>query len=299
MRARIFSLLLAGVAAWGAAGCGDTDSNGAGDRDQFLAQLCDELAPCCEAAGRPADGAQCRAFYSAFVGSAGYDQAAADACLTEFRARKDACDTSTRTAPSCGKVFSTTSGTKQPGEACDSESDCAASDEGDVECESDYIDGATVQQCQVRIPGTAGSAPCVGTVDGNVTYYSGARDGIPAKGYLCDVADGLSCDSTTGACKALAAVGEACTGECVPSAYCEFATGVCQERLAIGSACQNDDDCVAKAFCAASTKVCTAALASGAACESSAECESKSCTNQKCASDGLNDLSLALLCGTN
>ncbi len=53
--AGVFGLVLAAV------GCGESDS-GAGTQDQFISQLCAEFADCCEAADRPSDGAQCRAF---------------------------------------------------------------------------------------------------------------------------------------------------------------------------------------------------------------------------------------------
>lgn len=294
MRARIWAWCLTGMALALVGGCGESEADGS---DQFIADLCAELAPCCARAGRPSDGAQCRAFYSAFVGSASFDQAAADDCLAEFRASEDSCDLGSRSAPSCAKVFSSSGGTKQPGEACDSDSDCASQPEGRVECASEYVDGANIQQCQLRLPGKAGSSPCIGTVDGNLTYYSGVQDSIPATGYLCDLADGLSCDSQTGACEALAALGEPCTGECVPSAYCSFPDRVCTARVAVGEPCAPAEECVEEAYCETDSGSCVARRETGAACETSQECQSGNCTNQKCAANS--DLSLVLLCGTN
>jgi hypothetical protein len=282
-----------------AVGCGDSKSDGAGDREQFLSQLCAEFSDCCKAAGRPSDGSQCRAFYGAFTSASSYDQAAASTCLDEVRAQGSAkCDASSTTTPSCGKVFAT-SGTKQPGEACEDDSDCAPPASGRVECASDFGAGATVQQCQVRLPGKAGSTPCIGTVEGKITYYSGSTDGIPAMGYLCDRADGLSCDSQTGACESLSAVGEACAGsrDCVTSGYCAFAEGVCKARAAVGATCSGDDECVAGAYCDPAAKACAATRANGAACTADAECESDNCVNMKCAVE--DDLSLTFLCGTN
>ena len=298
MKAQILAVLLGGAWAFGVVGCGESKSDGAGDRDQFLAQLCDEFAGCCKAAGRPSDGAQCRAFYSAFAPATGYDQAAATACLDEVRALSNKCD-SISSAASCSNVFAP-GGTKQPGETCEDDSDCAAADSGRVECVSNYVDGANVQQCQVRLPGTAGSTPCVATRDGNITFYSGIADGIPATGYVCDLADGLSCDSQSGACKSLAAVGQPCTGsayQCVTSAYCAFPENLCQARLALGAACQDDDECIAGAYCEPGGNTCAARHALGATCANNAECESDNCTNLKCAAE--NDLSLAFLCGSN
>jgi hypothetical protein len=282
-----------------AVGCGK-DSDGAGDKDQFISRLCDELADCCEAAGRPSDGAQCRVFYGAFAPSGAYDQAAGSACLEEIRAAGERkCEASSMTTPSCSKVFAS-GGTHKPGEACEDDSDCAPSASGRVECVSNYSAGATTRQCQVRAPGQAGSSPCVGTVDGNVTYSSGSSDAVPAMGYLCALDDGLSCDTRTGACEALGAEGAPCSGgsyQCVSSAYCAFSEGVCKSRLAIGATCQRDDECQAGAYCTADGQVCAGRRAAGQACASNAECESDNCTNTQCAPE--NNLALAFLCGSN
>jgi hypothetical protein len=297
MRAAIWAMFLGGALSSVAVGCGD-DSDGAGDKEHFISQLCAEYAGCCEAAGRPSDGAQCRAFYGAFVSAASYDQAAADACLEELRAEPDICDNGSASTPSCSRVFSSARGTKKPGEPCEDDDDCAAAEAGRVECVSSFSAGASVQQCQVRLPGQAGSSPCVGTVDGNITYYSGTDDTIPPTGYLCDRADGISCNGQTGACESLAAVGEPCSGsQCVPSAYCDFMEGVCKQQLELGAACTDDEECMEDAYCATSGKTCAARAATGAACTTNAECASDRCTNQKCAVE--ENLSLTFLCGTN
>ena len=296
MSLRVAIVCLLGAVASSVVGCSSSDSS-AGNKDQFIRQLCEEYSPCCKMAGRPSDGAQCRAFYGAFAPSTGYDPAVGEACLKEVRARKDVCDTSNDAAPSCGKVFgSANRGTAKPGEACEDDEDCAAPADGEVQCESDFSNGATVSQCQVRLTGVEGSTPCLGTVDGNVTIYSGSADGTPPSGYLCHVADGLSCQS--GACKKMPEVGESCTGgtyACVPSAYCDFAAKMCKARVAVGEACADDDECVASAYCETAGKTCTARHAVGEACTLNAECQSDSCTNQKCGSG--NDFALALLCG--
>jgi hypothetical protein len=300
MRVSFKAIAVAGLVGlgWAAVGCSDSDSGGAGTKDQFLAQVCDEYADCCVAAGRPGDGAQCRAFYGAFA-PPNYDQAAADACLAEIRALgADKCDFSLDT-PSCDKVFSE-GGTAQPGDPCEDDADCAPSGEGDVECVSDFSVDSTIQQCQVRATGVAGSTPCVGTVDGNVTFSSGSDDGIPTMGYLCHIADGLTCDSTSGACQPLGAVGEPCVGfdGCVPSAYCDFASNSCLARKALGEPCAGDDECQAGGYCdpgAATESTCLASRAQGEACTSNSECASDNCTNQKCGAN--DDLALAFLCG--
>jgi hypothetical protein len=301
MRASIMANLFRGalVVALSAVGCGGSNSGGAGNKDQFIAQLCAEFAGCCQAAGRPADGAQCRAFYGAFTSSANYDAAASNACLNEIRAQGDTkCLSSSMSTPSCRKVFSS-AGTKQPGEACDDVNDCALSDAGLVDCVSAFQNGATVQQCQLRLRGEAGSTPCVGTVNGNITTFVGEGDAIPATGYLCNIADGVSCDGQSGACTALSASGSAChsSSACVLSAYCDFGQSMCKDRVALGAACSTSEACAETAYCEQSSKTCVARHATGETCTTSNECISDNCTNQKCGAK--DDLELAFLCGSN
>ena len=293
-----------------AAACSSGDSGGsvAASSNSFVEQLCAEYAPCCAAAGKPADGAQCRAFYGAFTAGATYDPAAGSKCLEEIRAHKSSptfCQDgmSSRNAPSCAKAFGDGKvGTAKPGETCGEDDDCAPSSEGEVECRSDYKDGTTIKKCQVQVVGKAGDSPCLGTVDGNVTSYVGSSmSEMPTKGYLCNVADGLRCDSATAACQKIPKVGEPCTTAgsygCTKDAYCD-ATGskVCIARKTAGQACElYRDQCADGTYCHETTKVCTTSLADGTACAKSVECLSESCVNGKCEPRG--DFSTALLCG--
>lgn len=295
MRARIVSVLFVGAWLSGVVAC--SDDSGAGNKDDFIAKLCAEYMGCCKAAGRPSDGAQCRAFYGAFSSPGSYDQGAADACLTEVRARQDQCDSSSASAPSCGKVFSS-NGTKKPGEACEDNTDCVAPASGEVECVSDFSAGATTRQCQEQLPGSEGSTPCLGTRDGDSTSYSGV-DGLPATGYICDKADGLACNGQTDTCERLAAVGEACvsTAQCVRAAYCDFAGGQCKAQQALGAGCTSEEQCAEPSYCDSESKTCAALRAIGDACTSDAQCDKDDCTNGKCGAG--NDLALTFLCGSN
>lgn len=297
MRASITAVVFRAVLALGLAAVGCGDDGGAGNKDQFIKQICDAFRPCCEAAGRPSDGAQCRAFYGAFTSSSSYDQSAADACLNEFRAASDKCTNSALDTPSCGKVFASNTGSAKPGDACDQDSDCAPADGGKVECVHAFINNASVQQCQVRMVGKAGSSPCVGTINGNITY-SAAGDTLAPSGYTCDVAEGLGCDEDAGACAALPQIGETCaTGfvQCVSGAFCS--AGMCKAKSAAGGPCDFDSACAEGTYCPTDTKMCKATLADGAACTSSQECTSDDCTNGKCSAN--NDFTLTFLCGTN
>ena len=171
---------------------------------------------------------------------------------------------------------------------------------GEVECASEYVDGANIQQCQVQLPGEAGSSPCVGTRDGNVTSFAGSSDGIPETGYICDTADGLACDGQTLECVSIPKVGEACGNSfpsCASGAHCDFASDTCKAALAIGEPCTSDQDCGETGYCEPEAKECTARRQVGAACTKNVECESTSCTNMKCEAEV--DIGLAFVCGSN
>jgi hypothetical protein len=293
-----------------AAACSSSGNTGsvAGDRDSFISQYCNEFMPCCAQVGKPTDGSQCRAFIGAFAPSTGYDAAAANKCLDEVRAASKSATfcqdgMSSNTAPSCQAVFAQSSGgTRKPGETCSEDDDCASSTEGQVQCQSLYTGGMTIKKCQVQVVGKAGDSPCVGTVDGNVTSYSSSGETeIPVKGFLCYVKDGLRCDSTTKACKAIPKIGEACesfgSNSCTKDAYCDSSTKLCVARKAVGATCDtfSSDQCAEGTYCNSTTKVCTTALAIGAACTTSQECGENRCVNGKCEKSG--DLTTSFLCG--
>jgi hypothetical protein len=298
MRTPVAIIFFCAVVSCVVAGCGD--DNEAGNRDEFISQICAEYADCCAAAGLPADGSQCRAFYSAFAPSSGYDQAAGQACLDEVRLLPDKCANGALNTSSCEKVFAGSAGTSKPGEPCEDNRDCAPSDKGEIECVRHIGSGATVSQCEERLRGEQGSAPCLGTVEGNITSFSGGPAEPVPSGYLCHVADGLACDSQTGACQPLPKVGEPCGSgfsRCLPTAYCAFSDNTCQARLALGETCAQDEECQKGAYCAPASKSCETQLAVGDACTTNAECGSDACSNGKCA--GSNDFGLVLLCGSD
>jgi len=295
-----------GFALLGAAmGC---SSDGASSRDDFITKYCAEFAPCCAKVSRPTDGASCRVFVTALAPPS-FDSSAADACLTELRAAATSptfCDSAgSASGPSCNKVFGSAAGTAKPGEVCTKDEECAPSAAGKVICASLFNNGTEIRKCQVQVAGKAGDSPCSGTVDGNVTSFSGSgtvTDVAPMT-YLCNVADGVYCDSTSMKCAAIGMVGDACSAfggsySCAKTAYCDSATSKCTARKAAGDACTSfSDQCSAGNYCDDTTSKCVAALAVGAACASSQACASDSCVNGKCAAAGSDDLGLAFLCG--
>jgi hypothetical protein len=279
-------------------GCSSSSSSGS---NAFVSDYCAAFSTCCAKAGRPADGASCRAFIGAFTASSSFDQAAADKCLADINAAKskpDFCDNGT-SPPSCQNVFqsSSTGGTKSPGETCESDSECKASSEGKAECASVFKDSMTIQKCQIVVVGKAGDSPCVETIDGNGTsFHSSSTGDVPTKGYSCNKADGLVCDSKTEACVPLGKEGDTCSSDttCAKDLYCDFgSTSKCTPRVAVGGAC-TFSNCVTTAYCDNTSKTCVAKTPTGGACTSSSACEGGNCTNGKC---GSNDLGLAFLCG--
>lgn len=105
------------------------------------------------------------------------------------------------------------------GGACIVDADCAKSTEGTVGC------GIDAKICQLGVPGAVGSTPCLGTKGAAGTSAADSpfdRSSMEARGFLCDRADGLFCDSTTRACASLRAVGAACKNDnqCVVTAHC-------------------------------------------------------------------------------
>jgi hypothetical protein len=275
-----------------AGGCSSGDDAAAPvNADEFITELCADFEPCCAAAGLPADAARCRGIYETVIPREGYDSAAAGACLAEIRSLKDKCGGSEAT-PSCDRVFRGSGGTKQPGEECESASDCATPNEGTVLC--DFTGDSTARKCQVVLTGKNGSSPCVATIFGNVWIGEGSFE---SSGYSCNAGAGLACDAVSRECRPLANAGEKCVGGnyCVASAYCDRADSTCRPRDANGEACQ-DGSCVVGHYCG-DAGACVDQLKDGAVCTQSVQCLSNSCENGKC--EGRNDAAEALLCGSN
>jgi hypothetical protein len=281
----------------------------AGTADSFITQYCTLYSPCCAQAGLPTDGKQCRAVLTAFSGLGGtYDANAGSACLTQLNMLSSNGSTCANmdSATMCNSVYKGGSlGTKAPGAACMSDNECAASSDGRARCVFGFSGMAETQTCQIQVVGKAGDMPCIGTIDGNTTYSSGGgNQAPPSRGYTCNRADNIRCDSQSTMCTAIQDVGGACTfsssldNPCVKTAYCDTMQMKCVQRLALGATCDTfSDQCAAGAYCDSTSKKCTTALADGASCTMNESCVSRSCVNTTCAKSGSNDISLQLLCG--
>ena len=202
-RALLFALIPVAVLA---ACSSDKSSSSA-----FIEQYCSLLRPCCQPSttgGQPGSG--CIEFYSLF-GGGNIDAAKSDACIAEIHAHQTEmtfCSNVAALTPSCAQAFSSKSGTKAPGETCSSSREGAPSSEGKVTCAF----GSTAQTsiCQVVIDGKAGDTPCIGTRSGSGTNGSGSGS-APARGFVCDLAKDVWCNSKSGACEATKSVGAACS----------------------------------------------------------------------------------------
>jgi len=277
---------------------------GKSDSEKFADSYCAEVAKCCGLAGLPADGKMCHQWMAFAAAGGSYNASAGDACLAEMNAEVSAgtfCADLNSSGTACDTVFGTgSSGNKKPGETCSFDSDCAKSSQGDVLCAYLSTGSASINKCQLEIPGKAGDSPCVATKDGDFTSFytpSNATD-LLAQGYVCDVANGVTCQD--GTCVALTALGGACliSTECVRSAYCSYPQDVCTTKIAAGGACTGiaGSECVDSAFCDTAALVCKAKLANGATCTSSLQCQSDYCSNGTC--QGNSDLGMSLLCGS-
>ncbi|HEX8792597.1 MAG TPA: hypothetical protein VF765_16730 [Polyangiaceae bacterium] len=297
------------LAAWvfacsSGSGSGDTSS-----ASGFGQQFCQLLTPCCADAGLSTSGTVCQAFVSEAASKGSYDPSAGQACINALQgASKSAtfCTDFGGNIPQCNDVFGPGSNGAGPGQSCNTSSDCTKAPGGSAICysQTNFVDGGTTSTstCVQTQKGTAGQAPCVGTVQGNTTYFAFGSGTPPKMGYTCDVADGVYCDANTQKCTALGATGQTCNGDeqCVTSDYCAFGGtngSTCQPRIPVGSACTGNgtNECAPSSYCDSASGTCKAQLASGAACTTSQECQSSICNNGKCS--GSNDLGLALLCG--
>jgi hypothetical protein len=283
-----------GVVVWlalaGSQGCGGGSKNPA---DEFADIYCTEVAPCCARAVLPTDGQTCHQRLASLAQGNLYNAQAGRACLADVRAQASAgtlCAALVQSSlpPACASVYGTTSSGKQPGESCSAASNCAASSEGEVACVS-LPSSQDLAKCQVRVAGKAGDTPCVGTRDGAdiIPYLDNDATEIPARAFVCNIADGLRC--RFGTCTKMVAADGHCSlsWDCVPSAFCDPSTSTCKPRVASGGKCVTSDpvECMDGYYCGASAGQCTAKVANGGSCNASSMCGSGYCLNQVCAED--------------
>jgi hypothetical protein len=304
-------LLACGGSSTGSGGGSSGGSSVASTSSSFCQQYCDLLVPCCSTINKTGDSNKCQQLFSALAGSATYDSAKGSKCLDELRTAQSSptfCNMDSSVAPDCSGVLAQGGGgTKQPGEPCTADTDCATQTDGKVTCATSFDSktGAETKVCQDQIDGKEGDTPCAGTKDGNTTSFSGSgtQGPPPARAYICDVANGLYCDGTSLKCTKIQDVGGACSTSgstqyaCVKTAYCDFTKKQCVARLDVGADCSTAfDGCVDTAYCDQTTKKCTAALPAGSACTTSQQCGKAQCVNGKCNASSNGNIGLAFIC---
>ena len=295
-----------------AAACSSSNGGSSADAQGFAQQYCALIAPCCADAGLSTNGSQCEALISALTATSTYNATAGAACITAERqasASPGFCAGAGSSAAVCEQVFSaagTSGGTKQPGEACTTDADCAPAAGGGATCwmQTTFGDAgtSTTATCIQTTVGASGDAPCLGTINGGATFeqWSGSAP-PPDHAYTCNVADGLSCNATTAACTTLSTTGESCDddSDCVPADYCDYSTtggAECAARIADGGACPDMTGCATTSYCDATSQTCKALLGAGAACTDADVCQSSECLNGACSSPG-GGFGLTTLCG--
>lgn len=206
-------------------------SSASDDSSSFVSQYCELFTSCCSKYGMKNDGS-CVTFFTVSAASGTYDAVAGSACLDKMRAAKDEatfCEASVYPTP-CNWVFKM-KGSVAAGEKCAKEADCAPAAEGGVAC-AGATDAAKI--CQAQVAGKENDAPCVGTKNDSVTTFDYGATPTPSRGFLCDEAEGLYCNSATHACTRTVAVGAKCTGttgaECGREGTCATSSMTCEAK---------------------------------------------------------------------
>ena len=287
----------------GTSGSGGSSGTGGGAHDPstldgFFAALCASEAPCCVEGGFSADPAECLSFFRSLQVDVTYDAAKGADCVEWLRAstRDYTICLGTQTPPaSCDDALVAPQGERLPGDTCSTPADCAPSTEGEVDCHLELLSSTTTMKCQLQIRGKAADAPCLGTRDDTGTSGLVFEGGAPARGYICNLADGLYCDGT--ACAPTSPVGGPCdeTHLCDNASYCDFGAGACVARRALTAPCDADGQCLKSLYCNPENDACATRLATGAACTDSAQCASSICSNGSCYADDAG-LGLDLIC---
>jgi hypothetical protein len=248
--------------------------------------LCNNIGPCCNAAGIPHDPAQCHAVakakyllkieYSRFRPNIVYDADAARACVDAYETSAKACHDGPEIWRACRYVFA---GTLRPGEACARDEECfpdaqcVLADSGGRECQwSPFASrGKLGDRCRWTCFQDGGATVCVAPPGGG-------------SGTSCFTHEGLYCDRSTAVCAMAPGIGQSCDADvrCAGAdAFCD--NYVCANKRATGSCGSELDGCVATSYCELSAQQCTARKSTGAACTINNECRATDeCTEGTC-----------------
>jgi len=242
---------------------------------QWFKAQCSAMASCCDAAGLGYNPAACTddslSYVVKFVPSdATLNKDRIDACLGAVSGLYSQCTPKTsynfdwhaeeELFHLCAGVIE---GKAQPGEACSTILDCAATADGMTDC----LDG----HCQWILLAKEGE-PCEFMSDAPITHE-------------CSMPDGFYCgeDDT---CKPIGQPGEPCSSSMYPSCYegvCPSATSTCSAVLGLGDSCGSSDlQCTWDLRCSNATKKCVTAGTAGEACAEDVDCLSLTCIAGRC-----------------
>jgi hypothetical protein len=181
---------------------------GAGTAAAFIASYCNAIVPCCIQAGLPGRGQGCQAVLGALENPSTYNPTAGQMCLQSIQqlsTEPDFCTGTSSSSGVCDGVFASTpqgSGNVAPGSLCSSDGDCVAPAGGSGVCwqQTMFVDGgsASTASCIELSAGKSGEGPCLETLGMNEssTSWSGGTP-PPDQAYLCKIADGVYCNSST------------------------------------------------------------------------------------------------------
>jgi hypothetical protein len=253
---------------------------------QFVHTVCDNIGPCCQAAGVPFDLATCKLNAATTIRqlvsdgtdpNVKYDPVAGGSCIAAYASLIQSCNpkqsAAARTA--CESIFI---GTLPAGAVCSRSDECAkpAVDEN-ASCIGDNSTPGTVcTTYSIAFPHGKVGDRCASTCsvnDDNCPLPTGSNK-------ICFVEDALECDALSFTCQNLPQIGELCSpdGGCVSGAFCDANSNVCTAQRTSGPCEPLAYACAATTYCDSATAECTAKKINGMPCNDPEECSSGFCT---------------------
>jgi hypothetical protein len=262
--------------------------------------VCRTVAPCCEQEGYAFDRAYCEGLVTLWGpggarrpdGSAVvYDPEAAGACIVALWSETSLCTHDTPAAnrasrEACRAVYR---GTRTPGEACETSSDCAPVEGRQVSCRPPDGSGSGEMTCSIVPSDVRGDGePCFGfcvDVAPEVAptclslpsmMHIGAVTRGPGEGY-CNLDEGLRCDFDQRICVPVIEDGQSCRWDwdCAVTSFCDCREGnvdcACVPRKPPGAAATRQGECQRDSTVGAG--VCVRLLGEGEACSPDAQCK--------------------------
>jgi hypothetical protein len=273
--------------------------------EAFMEAFCKAIQPCCASNARTTNPDSCKA--SLRKRGFSRDASLTSQCLSEMQALASAADCvpdlADRDDP-CVRAFQEPGGPTAPGKPCKANADCSGRARALTDCTAAPTpsDLNAPSVCVVKTLGKADDSPCVGTIFPNgITLEYGVvlsgTDSPLASGFLCARAEGLYCDPSSRACKALVQGGGACSTfeDACASRVCQ-SDGTCRRIVAAGQSCEAAV-CDEASYCDPTMQTCTDKLAEGTACVTGTQCTG-SCKMGACSSTtGAQGLALLGWCG--